>query len=106
MTKLTKAQLQQRANLVAKLIKLEDAIKDAIDAYNVELEEVREFVEGITGAIDDYTGERSEKWHEGERAQAVAEWRDAWEGLSVDDIEHLDLELSGELDQIAGAVEG
>jgi tetratricopeptide (TPR) repeat protein len=97
MRKIDKALLKERdeiiANIRAKREKLDAAIEayneaaakawgeveDALQAYNETLDPAREWVAGITGDIDVYVSERSEKWQEGEKAEAYESWKGDYE---------------------------
>ena len=103
--KLTKAEASARAALVDRLSAGREAVEAAISAYNDMLDtawaavaksiddyneilfDARDFCETASA---DWRGEwedKSEKWQEGERGQAAAEWIDTWEGVSLDDID-------------------
>jgi hypothetical protein len=97
MRKIDKALLKERdeiiANIRTKREKLDAAIEayneaaakawgeveDALRAYNETLDPAREWVAGITGDIDVYVSERSEKWQEGEKAEAYESWKGDYE---------------------------
>lgn len=97
MRKIDKTLLKERdeivANIRTKREKLDAAIEayneaaakawgvveDALQAYNETLEPAREWISGITGDIDVYVSERSEKWQEGEKAEAYESWKSDYE---------------------------
>jgi len=105
MQKLKAAQKKRRAELAAELTEKADAVQAAIAAYNETLGEAREFVEEITGAIDEYVGERSEKWQEGDKAQALESWKEEWEGLELEDIEEFEGGVGQALENIPEGAE-
>mgnify|MGYP001564747016 CR=1 FL=1 len=77
------------------------------DVYNGLIEEAKEWADSIAGQIGEYIQERSERWQEGERGQAYANWLTEYEEVSFDtaDIETPDpLEWDG--DDAASALEG
>lgn len=61
-------------------------VEEAVTEYNETLEPAREWVAGITGDIDTYTSERSDKWHESDKAGEYEEWKGEFEGVGLDDI--------------------
>lgn len=102
MKRLSKQELKQRDEFVAELEKARDRVCDAVDEYNCKAAElwapVSEALEKYNGIaadtqswrdeivsqMDDYLSERSEKWLEGDAAQAYQEWKDSWESLSIE----------------------
>ncbi len=59
--------------------------------YNSALESARGWAEDCSNAIDSYMGERSEKWHEGDRAQEFESWKSEFDDAELEDIEPLDV---------------
>jgi len=104
MTKLKVAQIKERNELTGPLREKYEAIEAAVDefnnaqalalekvneaiaAYNEALDPVREWVAGIKGDIEMFIDDKSEKWQEGERGQAVIEWKDQFENIELDDV--------------------
>lgn len=109
MQKLSKEQKKLRAELVAELRNRAEAITTSVAAYNEVVEEVKEFVNDITTAIEDYMGERSDKWREGERAEVLESWKSEWESLDTETIEveqsTMNTELAEELENIPDKAE-
>ncbi len=62
-------------------------VTTAIEKLNANLNEARELRDEIVSDMENYTGERSEKWAESEAASTFADWQSAWEGLELDDVE-------------------
>lgn len=109
MKKLSKAQQEQRADLIRRLNEAKDLVEEACDehqpkitevvdaakaaieravaAYNEVLAEAREFAEQAASDMDSYASERSEKWQESDKGSDYASWKDEWEGFSPDDVE-------------------
>jgi hypothetical protein len=103
--RLTKKEDAERDNLIAELnlrqTRLEKAlesynanmeqeqaiVQEALDNYNAALEEAREFTSDIASQADSDIADRSDKWQESEKGQAAAEWKDAWAGVALDEIE-------------------
>lgn len=114
MSKLTKSQQAERETIVTALReeggKLEDAVRvfneklqtakgeleAAQTAYNEKLSTARDFAEGVASTTQEYIDDKSEKWQEGEKGQAVAEWQQVWADISLDDV---DLGLPDELSE-------
>lgn len=103
--KLSKAEIERRDDLIAKMAdasaKIGDAVErfnaamsdhrqsveDAVDAYNELVSEARDLANDIAAQAEEDISSKSEKWQEGERGQAAAEYQQAWEGLDLDSIE-------------------
>ena len=122
--KLTKEQRADRDRFVQALREKGEALAGAVEAYNTALEELgkpvlaaleaynealsdaRIFAEEVGQAIDDQIAEKSERWQDGEKGEKAAEWRDEWQGATLDDVE---LELPEPLEEpdldAAGALE-
>jgi hypothetical protein len=104
MKKISKDLLNERdqiiANIRAKRAKLDAAIEayneamakawaeveDAIQHYNETLEPAREWAAGITGDIDTYMSERSDKWQESDKAGAYESWKSDIESAELEDV--------------------
>lgn len=103
--KLTKAEGEQRTELVEKLGKavaqLEDDVREynekvgelrapveaALAAYNALVEEARGFCEDIVNEREtDYDG-KSEKWQEGDKGEAARSWIDEWQNVDLSELE-------------------
>lgn len=105
MFKLTKAELAQRADLVAALSIASGVLTDAIDEfnaslaaareklesivndYNETLSKARDFAEDIAQSRRDEWNDKSERWQESEAGQNANAFVDEWEGIELDDIE-------------------
>ncbi len=103
--KLTKEEKGIREDILTRLQQAQDVLEESItdfndelemakervlsrvEAYNIVLGEAKEFAEGITGRIDEDVEEMSDHWKEGEKAQAVEEMKNSWEGLELDELE-------------------
>ena len=97
MKKLTKEHIQKRAAIVEELSEKMGAvntliqklnaeiasqwedIESAKEAYNQTIQEANALQEEIASDIDNYVGERSEKWQEGEQASRYEDWKSQWE---------------------------
>jgi F0F1-type ATP synthase membrane subunit b/b' len=114
--KLTKAQIEQKGELSAKLTTALDelnasveafnlavaderaTLQTSLDAYNAVLSEAREFASDIASQADQDISDKSEKWQEGERGQAAIEYKDAWETLAQSSLDDLEIEMPDELE--------
>lgn len=78
MKKLTKEEQQQFEVLQEGYGEAHQALRDAVEAYNAKLEELREFGQGVVDRIQEYIDERSDKWREGDRAGEYEDWVCEW----------------------------
>lgn len=102
--KLTKAQKTSRDEIVSKLREQEERLDEVISEFNAAVEakwdeivapalakhkealdEAREFCEQIAGDIQNFYDDKSEKWQEGDRGQAVEDMRSEWESVDLDE---------------------
>ncbi len=111
--KLNKTELKQREDILTRLQQAKDRLEEGVnafnenmqrfqdelmgdvDAYNNILCEAKEFAESIGSRIDEEVADKSEKWQESDKAVAIEEMKNNWEGL---DLEELDVEFPNELD--------
>lgn len=89
-----------------------DAIDEEQTAYNEVVVEANELKAEIIAEIDGYVEERSEKWQEGDKAQAYASWREAFEEdtpeselqrpdeIAVEEPQDLELDIEDAAEQI------
>jgi len=63
------------------------AVAEAIGEYNGVVTELAEWRDGIVGVMEEYQGERSDKWQEGDAGQQYQSWIDEWQGLEFEEIE-------------------
>lgn len=108
MKKLTKEETVKKERLVAALRDAAGKVEDEIDALNAKLndellkpinaaiekynearEEAEGFVTDLVSAMDDFASEKSEKWTDGEAGQAFESWKDAYESISLDEVEEV-----------------
>lgn len=73
-----------------------EKVQAALDAYNQAVSEARYFRDDIVAEREDDYGDKSEKWQESEKGEAVRSWIDEWEGAELDDLE---IEFPEELDE-------
>jgi chromosome segregation ATPase len=102
--KLNKQELTTRDEHVAKLEKawaeiaqaistynglvetLRAPIEQAVEKYNEVVVEAKAFAEEIANRFEGEYDERSEKWQEGEKGQAAAELKEAWQSIDMEEI--------------------
>lgn len=102
---LSKTETETRDNLVTKLNeawgKVEDAVtafndgvvdmravvERAVEDYNEVVSEAEAFAADIANEIETEYDNKSEKWQEGERAEAVTGMKDEWQGLDMSQID-------------------
>lgn len=63
-------------------------VNDAVDTYNEALNEARQFQEDLIARLEEEVEDKSERWQESERAQAVSGWIADWTNLGLDDVEY------------------
>ena len=111
---ITKEQIAEKANIVARLEDAAKKVEEAIDAFNTGLEALREtaapaieayndalreaaeFTGQIASDADFEFGEKSEKWQESERGQDARDWIDTWNDV---DLEEIAIEWPEEIEQ-------
>lgn len=69
-----------------------EAVNDAIRDLNELLEQLRNWKEEKTEALREAFSEKSDKWQEGEKGEAVNNWIETIENLDADEIEEFDIE--------------
>lgn len=116
MKKLTKTQLNERDKLAkdlrdsttelnaeiekynAALNAAKPDLEAAITKHNETLSAVRDWRDNIVSEMENYEGERSEKWSESDAASEFQDWKGEFENLEpIDDIE---IELPEELELV------
>lgn len=128
--KLTKKQIAERDELSTKLATEFEALQDSvtefnekvaalfaeeiatkIESYNEALEEAREWISDRKSAFEEYIGNKSDKWQEGDNGQAHQGFVDALDEVSLDDIsidepEQLELDVEPHHEALDQIVEG
>lgn len=105
MKKLSKDQLAEHGRIVADLRVKEEVFLGEIENYNAArlalwapvegamsaLNEARSdannFHDEVTGDMESYAGERSDRWHESDAAASFSEWQSTWEQFGAEEIE-------------------
>jgi predicted nuclease with TOPRIM domain len=97
--KMTKAQLKERdgfskglndaAEQVKEKVEAANAalaeLRTAVEEYDAKLESAKEFVDAIATEAQDAYDEKSEKWQEGEKGDAVSSWIDELQSADIPD---------------------
>jgi uncharacterized phage infection (PIP) family protein YhgE len=106
--------LQDKASQVTSAVEAANArvseANDAITAYNEVLSEVESFRDEMVGKMEDYVGERSEKWQESDAASSYQDWQSEWENIDIaevtpiEDITIPDMDHGSELEGLATEV--
>ncbi len=106
--------LNDKASQVTSAIEAANAkvseANEAIDAYNAVLEEVSSFRDDMVGKMEDYVGERSEKWQESDAASSYQDWQSEWESIDLAEVTHIedvtipDMDHGSELEGLATEV--
>jgi len=60
-------------------------VQDAKDEYNGVVADIKAFAEDIAATWRGEFDDKSEKWQEGDRGQAVSDIIDQWEGIALDE---------------------
>jgi len=68
----------------------------AIEAYNEAVEAAKDFADRVAGDAQAYYDDRSERWQEGDAGAAYADWINAWETASFDNVE---VEIPADLEE-------
>jgi hypothetical protein len=58
--------------------------------YNGELEEFTGWRDVVAGRLNEEVGEKSDKWHESDKASEVADWISTLESIEPEEVEELD----------------
>jgi hypothetical protein len=112
--KLDKQQRERKAELLEAAFAAREALNAAVarfnelmaqewagvekeaEALNAAISDLTSFRDEVMQSMEDYAGERSEKWQESEAGQNYAAWMEQWEGLRVDEVE---LERPADVDE-------
>lgn len=90
---------------------IDEKVNPALEDYNGALADIESFRDEVVGAMDEYMGERSEKWQESEACSNYESWKGEWENLDIEELElaeHLELPATntpGELEALPSEVE-
>lgn len=104
MDKLKSADIKRRDELAGRLRDSEEVLKaehaemtTAIEKFNAALDQHNEIINEASGwrddlvsAIDEYVGDKSDKWQEGDKAASIGEWKSELEGMDFGEVEHVE----------------
>jgi len=82
--------------LNAAIIEKWDEVEEAVSSYNEAVSEADSWKESVASDIQSYMDDRSEKWQEGDKAQAYTSWKEAFE----DTFDAFEIEQPNGLDPI------
>lgn len=74
-----------------KFVAAHEEIQNAIGEYNGVIATVTEWRDDLVQQMQDYQGERSDRWQEGDAGQAYQSWIDEWENLDLSEVETPDM---------------
>ena len=98
MRALTKTEIKTKAELLLEMT-------DAATAYNAARDAFNQWREQIVERMDEYEGERSERWQESEAGETFQAWREAWDQEIGDEVDEAIAEnADGELPDSLGEV--
>jgi len=60
----------------AAIVEAKGPVEAAVEQLNGAIDDANQWMADITGQMEDYIGERSEKWQEGEAGSNYNEWKD------------------------------
>lgn len=62
-------------------------LEEALAGYNEVVETARGWAEDIANQADNDISEKSDRWQESDKGTAATEWKDAWEGAEIEELE-------------------
>lgn len=84
------AHIEMLRRLAAEVEEAISTVNGLIRDYNEALEEARDWRDDLTGQMQDFYDDKSDKWQEGEAGSDYMTWKDEWEAADLD----------GEVDEI------
>jgi hypothetical protein len=63
------------------------SVEEAKDALNEAIKDGASLRDDIVAEMDEYVGERSEKWQESDAASEYEGWKSEWEGCELEEVE-------------------
>lgn len=97
MKRLSKKEIKTKAELL-------EAMTNAATAYNAARDAVNEWRQEIVDRMDEYEGERTERWQESEAGEQFQEWRDRWAQEVGEEVDESAAENAD--DELTDSVEG
>ena len=83
-----KDELTERIQTVTEAV---ESMNTSIAAYNEVLDEAVNLRDDVIDQIDEYIDGKSERWQEGDKGDAYAAWKTAWEDLDFESLVQTDL---------------
>jgi hypothetical protein len=65
---------------------IDEQLNTAIDRYNEVVNNLDGLRDDVVAAMEEYAGDRSEKWQEGDAGQSYEEWKSEWENLDASEL--------------------
>lgn len=99
-----KAELQEAIDVYNdKMNEAKAKVEEALSDYNSALGDAKSFADDVANQGNSDFDDKSERWQEGEAAEAAREWIDAWENAELDEVEfdfpeEVSIDLPEELD--------
>ncbi len=81
MLRLSKYEVETKANLISKLKDLELKTNTLVDDYNNTIALINDFADNIKQRQQDYYDERSDNWQESDRGMEYEDWKSEWESF-------------------------
>lgn len=91
MKKLRKETIELFESVYVRLDELAGDVESAVNAYNDVIREYNELKDEVICEIENYTSERSDRWHESERAELYEDWSAFFED-HLDEMDDMDAE--------------
>jgi hypothetical protein len=91
MKKLSSDQLKTKLALEKDLEAAKNTLDEALEKYNALVADAESLRDDVLSSIQDFCGDKSEKWQESEKGQNYAQWAGLWED-QFDQVDELDLD--------------
>lgn len=92
MKKLSKAQVGEHQTVAKTLHEKWSEYQEALSELNGAIQDARELRDEVTGEMEGYYDERSDKWRQSEAGDQYGEWKSAWDEIALDDVEEPELD--------------
>jgi hypothetical protein len=80
------------------LAEMVSQVNDLIREYNEIVTEANGVLEDITSEVTNAIDEKSERWQESERGEAIISWRDELENAQMEEVEEIEVPAMPTLD--------
>lgn len=71
----------------AQLLSMQQEVDGAVEEYNEALSQARDFRDEVVSEMEDYAGDKSEKWTDSDAGTAFSDWKSEWEQVELEDVE-------------------